>query len=884
MSSIIWRDSWLLLGLVPIVIVVAWWWRIATTRSERALQLLRGMALVLLVCAIASPSIGVSANQVALVVVRDRSLSTTVSADTQNAVLAQLLADKPADALVGIVDVAADAQIARVPSQDTSDTSPAALINRNATALADGITQAAALLPAGYIPRIIVLSDGLETKGRVVERIESLRARGVQVDVYPLDSDFVIPVASIQQVTAPQRSQGQGDLIMTVDLFSSIRQPAQLVVRNQDGVLQRLAIELTGTTQQLIIPIADIPAGWHRLEVVLQAEQDDTLPDNQRVLLVQRQGAPRILVLADPLEQARPLQAAIEATGSTVTMLRPADVPARLTDMVSYDVIVLSDTSVTRVPESVMELIVTAVSVHGRGFLWIGGAESLGAGGFRRSPLQEIAAVSLEPYTPAKQKRLTMYLVIDRSGSMDARDTGVSRLDIAKEAAYQALTGLNPQDNVGVVFFDDGAAWALTPQVLPDGAAIANALGRYGPGGGTSIRAGLQLAHASRNAVDGDIHHVILLSDGVDAYSNDDIARAIQQSDATLSTIALGDEAGVPTLQRLAALGGGVNYVVQNAQDLPRIFLNETVRVSGRDFVEETVAAQVVVPDALPIGMTGLPVVRGYNRTTRLADSQVLLQIDNDTPLWALRLVGRGQSAVWASDFGSRWGTDWVTSDAIRQIMPALLSPLLPQTSDNIAVGWHWYDDLLEIDVATREEQSSPPTILLTNSAGETLPLTIEQRTSTRWFTRVRDVPSGEYVLQVESNGAQVVRGIVVDGRSELRNDGQGVAILTQLANQTGGAVLSSIDDSFWVSDAPDAVRRYELAPWLILVATMLFVGEIALRRLPIRWPTLRKEVAPASPPPSDNTPDRPNTVQGPPPQPPSRVQRLQKAKRRALD
>ena len=883
MSTIIWRDSWLLLGLVPLVIVVVWWWRIATTRRERWLHLLRGTALALLVCAIASPSIGVSANQVALVVVRDRSLSTTVSADRQNAALTQLLADKPTDALIGIVDVAADAQIARVPSHDTSDTSPATLSDRNATALADGITQAAALIPAGYIPRIIVLSDGLETKGRVVERIESLRARGVRVDVFPLESDFIIPVASIRQVTAPQRSQGQGDLIMTVDLFSSIPQPAQLIVRNQDGVLQRLSIELTGNAQQLIIPIANIPTGWHRLEVILQAEQDDTLPDNQRVLLVQRQGAPRILVLADPLDQAQPLQAALQATGSTVTMLRPADVPARLTDMVSYDVIVLSDTSVTRVPESVMELIVTAVTVHGRGFLWIGGAESLGAGGFRRSPLREIAAVNLDPFTPAKQKRLTMYLVIDRSGSMEVRDVGASRLDIAKEAAYQALTGLNPQDNVGVVFFDDSATWALPPQALPDADVIGDALGRFGPGGGTSIRAGLQLAHEARTTVDGDIHHVILLSDGVDAYSNDDIARAIRQSNATLSTIALGDEAGVPTLQRLAELGGGVNYVVTNAQDLPRIFLNETVRVSGRDFVEETVAAQVVVPDALPTGMTALPLVRGYNRTTRLADSQVLLQIDKDTPLWAVRLVGRGQSAVWASDFGSRWGANWVESDAIRQIMPALLSPLLPQTSDDIAVGWHWYDDLLEIDVTLREERTAAPSIVLTNGAGESLSLTVDQRTSTRWFARVRDVPSGEYVLQVESDGVQVVRGIVVDGRSELRNDGQGVAILTQLANQTGGAVLSSIDDSFWTSDSPDSVRRLALSPWLILLAAVLFVGEIALRRLPVRWPTPRRGAVPTPPPPPpDDTPNRSNTAHGTPP--PSRVQRLQKAKRRALD
>lgn len=877
MNSLIWRDSWLLLVLIPVLGLIGWWWRVATTQRERWLALMRGIAVILLVCAMAAPSFGVAAEQVALVIVRDRSLSTVVSADQQATIIAQVLATKPADALVGIVDVAADVQVARVASAEGSDTSLATLTDRNATALADGLTQAAALIPAGYIPRILVLSDGLETRGRVVERIDSLRARGVQVDVYPLASEYILPVAALRQVTAPQQSQGQGDIVMTVDLTSSRAQPAQLIVRNQIGVLFQQTIELTGAPQQLLVPVTNLPTGWHRLEVVLQAAQDDTLPDNQRVLLVQRQGAPRVLLLADPLENATALRDAIAATGSTVTALRPRDATGRLTDIVSYDVIVLSDTSVTLVPESLMALINTAVTVHGRGFLWVGGAESLGAGGFRRTPLSDIAAVSLDPLTPATQKRLTMYLVIDRSGSMEERDAGVTRLDLAKEAAYQALIGLDTQDNVGVVFFDDSAVWVLDPQPLPSPDVIASALSRLGPGGGTSIRSGLQLANDARTAVESDIHHVILLSDGVDGSTSDDIAREILASGATLSTIALGDQAGVTTLARLAALGGGVNYVVSRPQELPRIFVNETTRVSGRDFVEQTVLPQVVVPDALPTGISALPTLLGYNRTTLLPDSRVILQIDAETPLWAVRLVGRGQSAVWASDLGGRWGANWVASDSVRTLMPALLAPLLPQPADNVALSWQWYDDILDIDVTLREPSATPPEVVLTDATGQTTTLPIEQRSSQRWQSRVRDLPSGEYVMQVRADGQQVVRGVVIDGRSELRNDGQGQAILSQLASQTGGRVIDTIDTTLWSTTGNRIERRQDMTPWLVLVAALVFVAEIGLRRVPFRWPLVRP--SPTLPP---APPDQPTTPIVP--APPSRMQRLQKAKRRALD
>lgn len=883
MSSIIWRDVWLLVLIIPVLAVISWWWRLAPTQRERWLVLLRGLAITTLVVAVAAPSIGVPAEHVALVIVRDRSLSLGVRADQQAAIIAQVLATKPVDALVGIVDVAGDAQVARLPSADGSDTSLATLADRNATALADGVTQAAALIPAGYIPRILVLSDGLETRGRVIERIESVRARGVQVDVYPLDSEFVLPVAALRQVTAPQQSQGQGAIVMTVDLASSIAQPAQLVVRNQDGVLVDQPIQLTGALQQLLIPIANLPPGWHRLEVILQAAQDDTLPDNRRVLLVQRQGAPRVLLLADPLENATDLRDAIAATGSTVTAVRPQDASGRITDIVSYDVIVLSDTNVTQVPELLMELIATAVTVHGRGFLWVGGAESFGAGGFRRTPLSDIAAVSLDPLTPAKQKRLTMYLVIDRSGSMAERDTSVSRLDLAKEAAYQALINLNPTDNVGVAFFDDSAVWALEPQPLPDSDAIAIALGRFAPGGGTSIRSGLQLAHDARNAVEGDIHHVILLSDGIDGSTSDDLAIAIAASGATVSTIALGSQAGVAPLARLAALGGGVDYVVSRPQDLPRIFLNETTRVSGRDFVEESVLPQVVTPDALPTGVRDLPTVLGYNRTTLLPDTRVIMQIDAETPLWATRLVGRGQSAVWASDLGVRWGANWVASDRVRTIMPALLAPLLPQPADNIAVSWQWYDDILDVDITLREPSKTPPELVVTDASGQTTILPLEQRTDQRWQARVRDLPSGEYVIQARADGQQVVRGVVIDGRSELRNDGQGLAVLNQLATQTGGRVLDVINDSLWSVSANPTVRRQDMTPWLVLVAALLFVSEIGLRRVPIRLPVWRAS-ATASTTPADDPPVASPPSGDIPAPPPSRLQRLQKAKRRALD
>lgn len=68
-----------------------------------------------------------------------------------------------------------------------------------------------------------------------------------------------------------------------------------------------------------------------------------------------------------------------------------------------------------------------------------------------------------------------------------------------------------------------------------------------------------------------------------------------------------------------------------------------------------------VVPETIepthPVaaGLTGWPALLGWNRAQPRADAQVVARIGGD-PLIALRRVGRGRSAVFASDCGPHWG------------------------------------------------------------------------------------------------------------------------------------------------------------------------------------------------------------------------------------
>jgi uncharacterized membrane protein len=882
MNLLTWHAPWYLLAIPPILVALWWWSRQPGLPYPRRLVvlLMRMTSVVLLVMALAAPSWQIPPRAVALVVVRDVSASIDATAlQRQATLITQLQASQPATALLGIVDVASTVAVAAIPSPALRDTSPAVVANRDATALAAAVTQAAALLPAGYEGRLLVLSDGQETRGRLRDTITALVARGIRVDVIPLTTTQPPAQAALTQVRLPQQTRGSGTLIADIDTTGSVAQSAILRVTNNGMPFFETTLQLPGSAQRVALTIPPIDPGMHRLEFTLLAPQDDALPDNRQRVLVQRDGALQILVLADPVDPIQPFVTMVRASGSTVTVRRPSDIDSQLSTLAGYDVIVLADTPARLVPPIVMQNIVRAVKTLGRGFLWLGGSQSLGAGGFRYTPLAEIAPVQFDPIDPTKRKRLAVLLIIDKSGSMaDAVGGGLSRLDLAKEAAYQAIQGLSDGDTVGVGFFSDSAQWSLVPQPVPSADSVAQALGVVQSDGGTSIRSGLQLAQASIATLDGDVRHVMLLSDGQDPQSSRDIAQAFANQSVSLSTIALGADADMQGLSQLARIGQGVSYQVTNPQDLARVFLDETTRVASRDFVEADVMPQLVSRDAWPAGNPPVEVLHGYNRTTTRANARVLMQIDADNPLWVIQQAGAGQSAVWASDLSQRWGRDWLTSPAFAALVPALLAPLIPTAPSAMTLAWYWHDDLLDVEVTTDAPTTTAPSAQLIAPDGNGIPIVLTQRDARLWRASVADIPNGEYVLTVRSGETLVTRGVVITQRSELLNDGQGSATLSAIAQQTAGQINPALTTAYWQVRGGAQFGSLSLVPYLVLMSMALFVGEIALRRLNIRlMPAIRLRGAAVPPPP---TPPAPPTITPAPP--PSRIDRLQQAKRRA--
>ncbi|MFM7679589.1 MAG: hypothetical protein ACKO83_12135, partial [Roseiflexaceae bacterium] len=422
MSTISINAPWTLVLCLPAMILL-WWWRTPTEGRSwvNSWALICRMSAVLaLIVALSAPMLFLPPTAVGVVVVRDVSASIDANARAQQALMMdQLQQTQPPMALLGIVDVAAEPMIAAVPQQSLRDRSSVLMRDTQASALAAAVTLAASLIPSEYEARVLILSDGNETRGRLQEITESMVARNVRVDVVPLITQRQPPFLALTAVQLPQRIRGSGATVATVLIHSAVAQLAELSVSEGNNELVQQPLSLVAGTQRIAVAIPALSAGIHRLAFSVQAGADQVQADNRQAVIIEQSGAPRMLVLADPPARAAQLVAAWQQIGVQVMLARPRDVSTRLADFATHDIIVLVDTPARDVPQAVMNQIVTNVTTLGKGFLWVGGADSFAAGGFRRSPLADISAVSLEPLDTQPRKRMDLMLVIDRSGSMN---------------------------------------------------------------------------------------------------------------------------------------------------------------------------------------------------------------------------------------------------------------------------------------------------------------------------------------------------------------------------------------------------------------------------------------------------------------------------------
>ncbi|MBC8077398.1 MAG: VWA domain-containing protein, partial [Chloroflexales bacterium] len=483
----------------------------------------------------------------------------------------------------------------------------------------------------------------------------------------------------------------------------------------------------------------------------------------------------------------------------------------------------------------------------GRGLAMIGGSTSFGAGGWRRTPVAGVLPVELDPLDTQSRPDLGLVLVIDRSGSMSEASGGVTKLDLAKEAVYQSSLGLERNDQLGVVAFDDGSMWALPVQKLPDPVEIEQALSTIGLGGGTNIRSGIEPAERALASIDAKTKHVILLTDGVADSNYSDLIDRMRAEKTTISIVSIGADAN-PAMEQIAERGGGRYYRVERLADVPRIFLAETVLVAGRDIVERQFVPTIALRAPVVRDLEALPSLYGYNATEQRPAARNILVTPDGKPLLAQWQYGLGRSVAWTSDLKSQWARDWVAWGEFPRFVNGLLDALLPPpTTGGLSLqartetnGASAIFELNAADESGRPLDSLALEGRLLDPAQGGAELSFVQVGPGRYRAVVPAGEPGVYLAQVAATASDgqpvgnVSTGLVVSYSPEYSARRDNPQLLAELARLTGGR-LDPVPAAMYAAPNQPVGIVQEMALALLWLALLLWPLDIAVRRLLLR-------------------------------------------------
>jgi uncharacterized membrane protein len=540
--------------------------------------------------------------------------------------------------------------------------------------------------------------------------------------------------------------------------------------------------------------------------------------------------------------ESRELQKILDASGFAWETVTPAGMPQSAEALRKYDATVLVNADADTFSANALSALDAYVKTLGRGLAVIGGDQSYALGGYRGSRLEEMLPVTIDVRNQMDLPSLALMLVIDKSGSMTGGQFGTTRLEVAKEAAMRSVEVLTGRDQVGVIAFDDAAKWVVPLQNASDIAAIQDAIGTIRPGGGTAFYTPLYEALTALTDADAKLKHVIFLTDG-EAGDNgfDLLVQNMAQNGITLTTVAVGSGANVKVLSRLAQIGNGRAYTAGEFDNIPKIFTKETYLVTG-SYVQNRIFTPVVTEISTLTDFAGFPRLSGYLAATEKPLATVSMVSDREDPLLAWWQYGAGRVLAWTSDIKGAWTGQFLGWDQAAAFFSGLVSHVLPEGGQEGELNVQMDGTQAKVTYtapaeAENENMDTSAHVLMPDGTETDAELT---EVSPGEYEGSFNAPQqGAYAIRAEQtqNGAAVrqLEGGAVRSYSEeydLRRQG-GEEELIRLANVTGGRVITDPKEMF-TARGTQAQSRRMLRPLLLSLAIVLFLLDIALRRLSI--------------------------------------------------
>jgi Mg-chelatase subunit ChlD len=811
---------WALLLLLLPLGWLAWEWRRQLRRSHLILKVL---TVVLVILAIAEPSITVHESKVAVAVLADTSASVS-DADLarENSLLRQIVGSHSASQVFVLPFARAPRPLAAQESA-TSLTRTTGAAGRG-TNLEAPLRQALASLPAGILHRITLITDGNENSGSVTRAAWQARELGVPVDTIALTGREQ-PLLKTEAVGIPGTvftgEHFPVDLTIyspravsaTVELMAegkSIGSHPVMLEKGENRVRIRTSLSAAGAID-LSGRVAAEGLGESRFEnaVAVRKPQIDWISDDPP-------GTEGHIV--DVL------------TANKFDLVESKTLPANLDDA---QMIVFNNINTDALPDADKSRVESFVQ-SGGGALLVAGEHTVYVD-HKDKPEDALARTFPAKIVPPRSPQGTaVVLIIDKSSSMEGR-----KMEMARLAAVGVVENLKPEDYVGILIFDNSYMWDVPIRTAENKALIKREIGGIQADGGTQIAPALNDAYRKILAVDAAYKHIVLLTDGISEEGDSiGLSRDAQNNRVTISTVGLGQDVNKQYLEKLAANAGGKSYFFSNdPQGLEQIVLKDVREHTGTTAVEKPIKAQVKHPSDLldKVDMEHAPSLAGYVRFETKPTADEILTVDEKDPLLVRWQYGLGRAAVFTSDAKSRWAANWVVWPGFDRLWTNVFRDLLPHGNESEAAArYDAASEDLVVDYHLSEHMPQPaavPALFVIGPGDFRKPLDVNRVSPGNYQARVR-IGNTEGLFRVRPvNDSKAFPEVgLYRQESELSDYGSNEALLKSIAQSTGGRFNPDVRQLF-DNGGKYMTATMRLWPGLLALALLLNLIELTMRK-----------------------------------------------------
>ncbi len=762
----------------------------------------------------------------------------------------QSAATKPATDTAGVIVFGRDASIESSPAVKVDVPKIYAVVNTERTDIASAVRLGTAAFPESGQKRLVLCSDGNENLGSALGAVAAARSLGVTVDVVPMGMARRGDV-SLQKVAVPANlKRGQ---TFEVKIFALADQAGEATLRllRNDQFLGEQRIELSAGKNLFTLPQTLSEPGFYSFDVQLDAP-GDPLPQNNRASSFSSvSGDPRVLLVSSDPALDMPLANALRSARLELKVVDPRGFPETLPELQSYDAIFLSNVAAGDLGGTLLKLVESAVRDFGIGLVCVGGDQTYAAGGYRGTPLEETLPVEMEL---SSKKVLPNGAVVLIMHGMEFNNGN----QVARECAQGVLDALGPRDEMGIVLWDGFDRWLFPLSQVGSRKEMGRLIAGMNQGDLPTFQHVMEMAFRGSDANPGlaqsraNLKHIIVFSDGDPAAPSDQLMNAIVGDRITVSTVLIAGHAGPDLMMRMAEQGGGRFYAVNNPDELPQVFLKEAMVILKSAIFEEPFQPQMTASTELVRGISAaaMPTLRGYVCTTAKPRAEVPIVSDKGDPVLAHWQYGLGRAVAFTSDAKAKWATDWLGWSQYRQFWTQVAQWALRRLDTanlNAEVSVEQGEGHLSLEALDPEgnyRNFLDLRAIVVGPKGDRQPLSLEQTGPGRYEARFETRDVGTYLLQLleYENGrfrASQALGASVNYAPEFATAEPNSNLLRGIAEAGNGRFLdlsAPRDPSRnpFLHDRHRVWQPRDLWQWLLKLALLLFVADVAVRRIDI--------------------------------------------------